>query len=184
MSKIFLDLGANVGDITEKFGVENPDYDLIAIEPNMDLLPAIHRKSLKLRKPISVIWAAAWTHDGAIQLFKSKHDLASTVMSGKREYAEFGWSQIDYDRPNHVPALDISSWLLRNTLKSDHVVMKMDIEGAEYDVLEKMLVDGSVDLVAELRCEWHIDRFPDMLRSRHERIVEQVGRRTKLECWG
>jgi FkbM family methyltransferase len=183
MSRLFLDLGANVGEISEQFGVEHPDYDLVAIEPNINLLPAIHARSLKLCRPISVIWAAAWTRDGSIDLFKSKHDLASTVVCGKQEYAEYGWSQIDYAMPNRVPSLDISSWLLRNILGCDQIVIKMDIEGAEYEVLEKMLVDGSVDLVTELRCEWHIDRFPDILRSRHERLVEQVGRHTKLKCW-
>jgi FkbM family methyltransferase len=183
MRKIFLDLGANVGEITEEFGREHPDFELIAIEPNSDLLPAIHARSLKLGRPISVIWAAAWTHDGSMDLFKSSQDQASTVVSGKREYAEYGWSQIDYQSPNHVPALDLSSWLLRNVQPADYVVMKMDIEGAEYAVLERMLAEGAMALVDVLRCEWHIDRFPEMPRSRHDHIVRQVTQSTKLEIW-
>jgi FkbM family methyltransferase len=183
LRRIFVDLGANIGSVSEAFGLDHPDHELIAIEPNIELLPVIHARSLNLPRPISVIWAAAWTHYGFIDLFKSKHDVASTVVSGKHEHAEYGWSQIDYKAPTRVPALDISSWLYRNVRSSDHVVMKMDIEGAEYEVLEKMLVDGSVNLVAELRCEWHIDRFPDIPRSRHDRIVQQVSRCTKLEDW-
>jgi FkbM family methyltransferase len=183
MRKVFLDLGANVGSISEEFGLEHPDYELIAVEPNIDLLPAIHSKSLKLCRPVSVIWGAAWINNGSINLFMSGHDLASTVVAGKREYTEYGWPQIDYNAPNQVPALDLSSFLINNFTSGDHIVIKMDIEGAEYEVLEKMLKDGSVDLISELRCEWHIDRFPEMPKSRHDAVVAQVAQRTKLGIW-
>jgi FkbM family methyltransferase len=181
---VFVDLGAHVGSASESFGMSHPEYELIAIEPNIELIPSIHTMSKRLRRPLAVIWAAAWTRDGTINLFKSEHDVASTVVPGKQEYTAIGWSQIDYSAPHVVPSLDLSTWLFRNLRRSDHVVIKMDIEGAEYDVLEKLLVDGSISLVSELMCEWHADRFPEIPRSRHDQIREQVSRRVKLHEWG
>jgi hypothetical protein len=56
LRRIFVDLGANVGSVSEAFGLDHPDYELIAIEPNIELLPVIHARSLTLPRPITVIW--------------------------------------------------------------------------------------------------------------------------------
>ena len=48
-----------------------------------------------------------------------------------------------------VEAVDFSKWLENTFQADDYIVLKMDIEGSEYEVLSKMMVDNSIDLVRE-----------------------------------
>jgi hypothetical protein len=79
--------------------------------------------------------AAAWTHNG-------------TVL-----FHEDGWSSRIGEYGGEVPCFDFSAWL--QEMEPDRLIVKMDIEGAEVQVLEKMMVDGSDALVSELLVEWH-----------------------------
>jgi len=54
-----------------------------------------------------------------------------------------------------VESIDFSFWLSWIVRPGDKVRLKMDIEGAEYEVLPKMLEDGTIQLVDELIIEWH-----------------------------
>jgi len=94
-----------------------------------------------------------------------------------------GWPQIDYTNSRLVPCFDFSAWLMRTFSLHDHVTVKMDIEGAEYDLLEKMMADRSILLVNELICEWHYDRYPNMSAERHNRIRNRVRESTSLKDW-
>lgn len=60
-----------------------------------------------------------------------------------------------------VKCIDFSQYILDNTSEGDFVVCKMDIEGSEYDVLEKMISDGSIDRITDLYVEWHSRCFRD-----------------------
>lgn len=54
-----------------------------------------------------------------------------------------------------LTAINISRWLLMNTLTRDFVVIKMDIEGAEYDIIPHMVEMGVWSVVDHLLIEWH-----------------------------
>lgn len=54
-----------------------------------------------------------------------------------------------------LTAVNISRWLLMNTLPRDFVVVKMDIEGAEYDIIPHMAEMGVWSVVDHLLIEWH-----------------------------
>jgi FkbM family methyltransferase len=54
-----------------------------------------------------------------------------------------------------VPSVDFSEWMRSNVQKSDLVWLKMNIEGAEYEVLRKMTVDGTICLVDRLYIFYH-----------------------------
>jgi FkbM family methyltransferase len=183
MKNVYIDLGANVGNTVCAFLQENPGFMAFAFEPNMKLIPLIHEKSLKIGRDICVIWGAAWISDGTISLFQSEHASASTVVPGKVAYVDRGWSPINYDRPHPTPSIDFSRWLLANFSREDHIVVKMDIEGAEYKVLEKMLSNGALSLVNQLRCEWHYDRFPEITKAYHDKIYAKVSAVVDLVDW-
>ncbi|KAF9272960.1 hypothetical protein BGZ68_001957 [Mortierella alpina] len=54
-----------------------------------------------------------------------------------------------------LTAVNIATWLLRNTLPHDFVVVKMDIEGAEYEVIPHMADMGAWVVMDHLLVEWH-----------------------------
>ncbi|WP_207477534.1 FkbM family methyltransferase [Arenibaculum pallidiluteum] len=183
MRKVFIDLGANHGVVTEKFGREHPDFELFTFEPNQALRNDIAAVAQKLGRNIVHHSAAAWIRDGQISFFQSNEDVASTIVSGKREHPQYGFSQIDYSKHVTVPCVDISRWIVSAFTANDFIVLKMDIEGAEYAVLTKMIFDGSLGMVRELICEWHYDRYPHMTPEEHVMIRNKAAQICKLVDW-
>ncbi len=57
-----------------------------------------------------------------------------------------------------VPAIDFSRFVLE--LESERIIVRMDIEGAEFPVLRKMLQDQSLSKVQDLHIEWHHRHLP------------------------
>jgi len=182
MRRAFVDLGANTGAVSFRYARDNPNCDIYCVEPARELIKEINEKSFLAGRIFVTMWAAAWIYDGTINLYGSGAHEASTIVPGKVEVN--GWPQIDYQKPVFVPCFDVSQWLLRSFTPQDHVTVKMDIEGAEYAVLEKMLADGSISLVTELICEWHQDRYPKISPARHNLLVERVSQATSLRAWG
>ena len=42
-----------------------------------------------------------------------------------------------------IPVVDLSQWIQKHTSPDDYVIFKLDVEGAEFDILDKMLKDGT-----------------------------------------
>ena len=83
---------------------------------------------------------AAWIYDGEIEIGGEGDATSHRLSDGKQT----------------VPCFDFSQWLAKlDRPKDDEIIVKMDIEGAEYEVLPKMLEDGTISLVQELIIEWH-----------------------------
>lgn len=54
-----------------------------------------------------------------------------------------------------VRSLDLADWLMKTVNPDDYVVMKMDVGGAEFQILSKMLRSGAICLIDELFLECH-----------------------------
>lgn len=77
-----------------------------------------------------------------------------------------------------LSAINISRWLLMNTLPQDFVVVKMDVEGAEYELLPHMVEMRVWTVVDHLLIEWH-DYLPT-----HEMRVSATAATEKLQSEG
>eukprot|EP00756_Hemistasia_phaeocysticola_P005596 Hpha_TRINITY_DN13413_c0_g2::TRINITY_DN13413_c0_g2_i1::g.131184::m.131184 len=54
-----------------------------------------------------------------------------------------------------VPAVDFASWLIERVKPEDFVVVKMDIENAEFRVMDKLFETGAMELIDEVFIECH-----------------------------
>ncbi len=72
-----------------------------------------------------------------------------------------------------VPALNFSDFLARNFRPEDTVVMRIDIEGAEYEVLKSMIVSGTARLVDYIDVEWHAMLSPSLHHLKQARVMRQ-----------
>jgi FkbM family methyltransferase len=190
---VFIDCGANVGRVLERQVQQFPSREYYAIEANPALIPRI--ESVRDRYPnttIQIMHCAVWDRDGAIPFYLSglnsegrmTHDGSTAVLGKSPRHRRAG--VIDYGHPIEVPSLDFSSWIGRTFARSDRIYLKMDIEGAEYVVLDKMLKDNTIDFICQATVEFHFSadgRISTIDRDLHERIAEQVRRRTRLVEW-
>lgn len=164
--RLFIDCGAHRGSSVRFFRQVHPQaelYTIYSFEANPQFnacfegLPDVHYRN-----------AAVWTRDGEIT-FYSNGGGASTVIAGKAAAGGFR------DRPLTVPCLDLSRWLRRECLREDYIILKMDIEGAEYAVLEKLIQDRTIDYIDRLYMEWHCAKTGgDIPIERHLDVLEAL----------
>jgi len=151
MRKVFIDCGFYHGRGMRLFkskGEYEPNFELFAFEPMVDVEDA------EKRYPgVKFFNKAVWIEDGIINFHTSNRrgGQANGVFSNPRARDE---------KVVPVESVDFGSWIKKNFDKTDYIVVKMDIEGAEQDVLEKMVEDGSIDFVNILYVEFHSKQKP------------------------
>lgn len=122
----------------------------------------------KLRQVPQIMFhpEAVWIEDCDKQFYlsgASAHD-GSTLIASKTT------GKVDRDNPITVRCINFSRWMQDNLRSSDYVILKLDIEGAEYDVLQRMLDDGSISIVKKLYIEFHQKKI-GLPKQAHDQLV-------------
>lgn len=177
--RVFIDCGANTCKVLRSFIARFPDFEFFAFEPQPELR-RYGERAAREHPNVTFLDCAVWTTNGPLKFFVStgvtNHRAASTLMDGHLE-------EVDYSAPVTVTAIDFSEWLRHAVTSKDYVIVKMDIEAAEYPVLEKMVADGTLSLVDELFVEFHQWANESISRERHRRLVAAVRAATLVREW-
>ena len=80
---------------------------------------------------------------------------------------------LDKKNPVTVECIDLSVWISETFSADDHITLLMDIEGAEYDVLEKMVADNSIGIIDVLYVEFHAHKMV-MDVPRHVSLIKNL----------
>jgi FkbM family methyltransferase len=170
MKKIFIDGGARVGETIEVLLNKREDLkgcDVYLFECNSD-----HKNTLeeiaKTNKNYNFIVRdeAIWKENCEMNFYISNDmwgDLGCTLDPNKRE-------SLDLANPRIVKAINFSEFLFSFD-KDDYLVIKLDIEGAEYEVIESILDSGAISRINELFIEWHDHFFTKSSLPLKERLA-------------
>ena len=82
------------------------------------------------------------------------------------------------DETIDVECIDFSEWVKNNFKKEDYIILKMDIEGAEFNVLPKMIANDTLSYVNKMIIEWHDWEFPT-LRNKKIEIQNYISKNYK-----
>ena len=142
MRKIFIDCGANDGCSLRMFSKVFEDYKEFSVY-SFECSDEFYGKMVPSGNGIG---------------FKEFHPLKKAVWisDGKKKYN--GWqleNTSKSDDGSGVEAIDISQFILDNFSKDDYIIFKIDIEGAEYRVIDKMFRDGTLSYINEFYGELH-----------------------------
>lgn len=187
MRNIYIDLGAYNGDSVLSFMqwcnlIDKAPWEIYAFEPNPRMKETL--EILAKERPNMSVWPhAAWTAMESIKMTIRPEDrpLGSTVMHNKID-----WGQ---GVVTNVPAMDMAFWLVTHVEPGDQVIMKMDIEGAEFPVLDHLIKTGAINLITTLLIEWHDGKLKSMDGStdygvERKRIESEIIRAgVNLEYW-
>ncbi|XP_078589447.1 uncharacterized protein LOC144869802 [Branchiostoma floridae x Branchiostoma japonicum] len=167
--KILLDCGANVASTVQFFRETYPDgqdFIIHSFEIDERLAPffapypnhVLHCPTGVSNKDgnMTAYSESAWSPDkgknsavdmqwGGGSLFAWANEKKDTETGGTRKLAHH----------RTVPTVDLSRWIQENTEVEDYVIFKLDVEGAEYDILKKMLEDGTFKWVDKFYGEYH-----------------------------
>ena len=171
---LFVDCGGQDGCSIRRFVREfDPAgrFEFVTFEPN-DRYAHCYSDFSRHR----LIQAAVFDRDGTEQFFLDRDDGdGSTFFSNKLTAPNGGFGSLDLANPITVRTIDLSSWLRKNTGSFDYVILKLDVEGAEYDILEKMMRDRTIRRIKHLFVEWHWDKI-GVPGERHETVVHALQR--------
>ena len=153
-NKYFIDCGAHCGEsilaAKQRFGT---DIITISFEPITGLvkqLQEIHKDD----STINIQNSAVWINDEVKKLYLSEdYTDGSSLLNSLNDLRD--------DHYLKVLCFDLSLWLSESFTEDDYLILKLDIEGAEYEVLNKMIEDGTINLINEFWGEWHDMKISD-----------------------
>lgn len=157
MEKIWIE----VGGYKAKFLKTLPENvrKIFVFEPN----PKFKNNMLALQDRYDFIYYphAAWTYDGEIEFTIGKGDMQGSSIYNKKHATG--------DKIK-VQCVDFSRWILDNFTIDDYIILNMDCEGAEYEILNKMIQDETINFIKELTVEFHARRF--LIKSERIKYTE------------
>lgn len=163
--KIFIDCGFYIGNaikIYQEEGVIDESWKVYAFEPypkkNMNAL-------LEARLPLKVdlIEKAVWLEDGESPfVIKGREDAHHINYEGQEE------------RDKIVTAHTINFSKFVDELPETYIICSMDIEGAEFWVLEQMLKDNSIDKIDILDIEFHHRLLHGYTEKSAEQLIKKI----------
>ncbi|MFK7840337.1 MAG: FkbM family methyltransferase [Bdellovibrionales bacterium] len=158
---LFLDCGGHVGESILHFKkttlYADTQWDIHTFEPCNELADKMLCRD---DGDVTVHKKAVWINDGEVDFYLTDgrsdyygvEDVpwgSSTVMKEKTS------GNVNPDNMQSVPCMDLSAFIKENSANHDLVILKMDIEGAEYDVLEYLLETGAMNAINILMVEYH-----------------------------
>ncbi|XP_070549836.1 uncharacterized protein [Ptychodera flava] len=103
---------------------------------------------------------------GGGSLFVSRKEGVDKEDGGRRKLS----------RHDVIPTVDLSQWIQRNVDKKDYVIFKLDVEGAEYGILRKMLKDGTFAWIDKFYGEYHARQPTGETAEEKKRITTAVAK--------
>ena len=151
-----IDLGASVGEYTSKMA--SGTKQVIAFEPDPWSLEALHANTADLDN-VRIKNAAAGTSEGMVLLYRHAqfeedptfYSISSSVIANKRN--------VSTERAIEVRQINFISYL--ENLDEDIGILKIDIEGAEVELLEALFDrPDSLKRIHHIFAETHETRIP------------------------
>jgi FkbM family methyltransferase len=167
---VFIDLGSHYGRITARFMLSplyRPDFEIYCFEAN----PTFDSRVYAAYPPgCKVIKKAAWLFNGEIELYINTN---RPNIQGSSVCREKITGNLDKDHPVTVSCIDFPAWLIENFSIDDNIIVKSNIEGAEYDLFDKMIWDGTIHFIKRLFLRTHWNKI-GMPQAEHENFMARL----------
>jgi FkbM family methyltransferase len=171
MRKIFLDVGAAAGSSVKFFRESHTEaykFEIFCFEPLPDNIEA-----LKHVPCITVVPYAAWDSDGTDVLYLGKYK-SGTMYSDKIT------GEVDPDNFIEIPTIDFAEYIKEHFKKEDEIWLKLNVEGAEYDIVPHLYKNGLIDWFDRMYIRWHNHKIPSV-QKKHEEVRAMVP--TAMNLW-
>ncbi|XP_033628947.1 uncharacterized protein LOC117291402 [Asterias rubens] len=187
--KVFLDCGANVASSVQLFKETYPggrDYEIYSFEIDGRLAPyfspyikhhlycpvGVASENGNVTAYLESVWAPnkglnngrdmQW---GGGTLFANQGEIEDTETGGKRKLST----------RSVIPTIDLARWIKETFSVDDYVILKLDVEGAEFSILQRMLELGTFKYIDKLYGEYHNNQPTGWSRETANKLVLDVG---------
>ncbi|XP_076913534.1 uncharacterized protein LOC143572198 [Bidens hawaiensis] len=159
---VYIDVGARsygssiVSWFKKQYPKQNKTFDIYAIEADTHF-----HEQYKSKKGVTLLPYAAWVKNESLVFEINKTPGDENVETGH------GMGRIQPVRPGGgivgstdvIQGFDFADWLKNTVSEEDFVVMKMDVEGTEFDLIPRLIETGAICLIDEVFLECHYNRW-------------------------
>ena len=168
MRKIFLDCGAWNGCSVRHFRKYYPecaeDYEFFCFEPD----PA-NLEYLRDVPNVNVIEKAVSVEDGEKKFYLGDYTESGSLFKNKTT------GGVDPNKFITVHTIDLPRFIKDNFMKDDDfIILKLNVEGAEYDILEAMEKINMLVWIDVYFIQWHWNKLRGFPKQRHDRVSKLV----------
>ena len=189
---LFADLGANLGQgyswFSKHFNSANIYFELFEPNPNcyehLMQIPTVRSGSVKVHN------VGVGATSGKFKFYGLAEDEGGKVSQGGSIVRDHNsWYSASVKESMDVEIIRFSEYLIEKSKSYKKIIVKMDIEGAEVELLEAMIADKSIDLIDLLYVEFHSPfqekGMSKITRKREDEIVRQLklNDKVKLRIW-
>lgn len=187
--KVFIDCGYHLGEgmseIISKLKIDL-EWKIFAFEANP--FCRIENKIMRHNLNIVALNMAVWDEDGESYFNVEDNEVSNSPKIGSLSNLD-GWgsclsdlkSAHSYKRKVLIKTIDFSNFL--SQFFDFDIYIKMDIEGAEFRVLRKMIKDNKMFNIKEMWIEWHDNDLPNENENTKKILIDTLKNTTKLHNW-
>lgn len=165
---VFIDVGANIGDSVLYAAMQKNIQKVYAYEPfqktynfavkNVNLNPE-YKNKIKL-------FNFGWGKDNVELEVKTNNDINLSAINSTQEFFHAQNLSEYIEKTNII--IKKSSEILKEILithPNDNIVLKLDIEGSEYDVLEDLINADLLKYISIIVVEWHFKGYENITKQ-------------------
>ncbi|KAJ3682874.1 hypothetical protein LUZ60_013101 [Juncus effusus] len=151
--------GSSIGSWFKKqYPKQNHTFQIYAIEADNSFY-----NDYKSRKGVTLLPYAAWVRNETLKFeinqdHERKEDEKGGGM-GRIRPVTGSAAGVLTGEVREIKGFDFSDWVKKSFDERDYVVMKMDVEGTEFELIPKLVESGAICLIDELFLECHYDRW-------------------------
>lgn len=180
---VYVDVGARSygssigGWFKKQYPKQNKTFEIYAIEADKAFY-----EEYRTKKAVNLLPYAAWVKNETL-FFEVNHDPSKEEEEkakgkGMGRIKPVGSSDGGGASSGHeIEGFDFADWLKRSVSETDFVVMKMDVEGTEFDLIPRLFETGAICLIDEIFLECHYNRWqrccPGERSAKYERTYDQ-----------
>ncbi|KAI3742768.1 hypothetical protein L1987_60463 [Smallanthus sonchifolius] len=176
---VYIDVGARsygssiVSWFKKQYPKQNKSFDIYAIEADKRFLD-----QYKSKKGVTLLPYAVWVKNESLifeinQTAPRDNDNGNKRGMGRIRPGESGKS----GSGDVVQGFDFAEWLKNTVSEKDFVVVKMDVEGSEFDLIPWLVETGAICLIDEVFLECHYNRWqkccPGVRSPKYEKTYVQ-----------
>jgi FkbM family methyltransferase len=165
--KIFLDVGAHIGQTVEEVIRPEHGFDTIhAFEPSSIAFQTLspYQSNQVVLHPFGLS-----NRTGSVVLYDTGTDAASVYQD-----------KVDLIYRNHVETIQLqeaSEWIIKHTQPDDIIYMKLNCEGSECDIIENLIQTGVYDRISHIMIDFDVRKIPSQSHRQHEILTMLHGKR-------
>ncbi|KAF3448896.1 hypothetical protein FNV43_RR09612 [Rhamnella rubrinervis] len=163
----------------KQYPKHNKTFEVYAIEADKTF-----HEQYKVKKGVTLLPYAAWVRNETLS-FEINRDPGEQVTEKGRGMGRIqpvtskggnGGGRFDGE-VDEILGFDFANWLKNTVTERDFVVMKMDVEGTEFDLIPRLFETGAICLIDEIFLECHYNRWqrccPGQRSSKYEKTYGQ-----------